>query len=213
MNNIPIYANQDPPAEPEPAPKKHKKKSSSELTSTLLIILVAPLIAFILTIFVFQSYEVDGESMEKTLQDNDRLIVNKLGKTWSRVAHKDYLPKRYEIVVFNYSGAAGEGNNKQLIKRVIGLPGDRVVVKKGIVTVYNADKPSGFKPDIEGPENGFITATDGNIDETIEDDEVFVMGDNRENSLDSRVFGPIKTTEIIGDLSLRIYPLDQVKKF
>lgn len=216
MSEIPIYKNPNPPQTPSNEPVQHrtKKKFSKELTSTLAIIIAAPLIAFVLTVFVFQSYEVDGPSMETTLQNKDRLIVNKLGKTWSDITGDNYLPSRYEIIVFNYSGGNdSSGGGKQLIKRVIGLPGDRVVVKNGVVTIYNDKKPNGFKPDIEGPENGAITTTDGNIDETVEKNEVFVMGDNRENSLDSRVFGPIDTSQIVGDLALRIYPLDKIEKF
>jgi signal peptidase I len=215
MNEIPIYRNPNPqpPLNTEPSRKPPKKKVSKELTSTLAIIIAAPLIAFVLTVFVFQSYEVDGPSMETTLQNKDRLIVNKMGRTWANIIGDNYLPSRYEIIVFNYSGSASSGGSKQLIKRVIGLPGDRVVVKDGVVTIYNDKNPDGFKPDIEGPENGAITTTDGNIDEKVEKGEVFVMGDNRENSLDSRVFGPIDTSQIVGDLALRIYPLDKIERF
>ena len=214
MSDIPIYSNQNTQqAVPERQPPRPKKQVSRELISTLAIIIAAPLIAFVLTIFVFQSYEVDGPSMERTLQDKDRLIVNKLGKTWSSTTRSDFLPKRYDVIVFNYSGATSGSGEKQLIKRVIGLPGDRVVVKEGVVTIFNDENPKGFKPDTQGPENGVITTTDGNIDETIENGEVFVLGDNRENSLDSRVFGPIGTSDIVGKLTLRIYPLDNVERF
>lgn len=215
MNDIPIYKNPNPaPQAPvETEPRKPKKKFSKELVSTITIILAAPLIAFVLTVFVFQSYEVDGPSMETTLQNKDRLIVNKVSKTWSNIRGNNFVPKRYEIIVFNYSGATSGSDSKQLIKRVVGLPGDRVVVKSGEVTIFNDQNPDGFKPDVEGPEKPAITTTDGNIDETIDDGEVFVMGDNRENSLDSRVFGPIETDQIIGKLALRIYPLDKVQRF
>lgn len=207
-----------PPQEPlqRPAETVEKKppRVGKELISTLAILILAPVIAIILTVFVFQSYQVDGPSMERTLQNNDRLIVAKTGKTWSRITHKNYIPKRYSIIVFNYAGQADyETPNKQLIKRVIGLPGDRLVIKDGITTIYNAQNPDGFYPDKLGPESPVINTTKGNIDITIRPGEVFVMGDNRDNSLDSRIFGPVRSQDIIGSLSVRIFPLNSIKKF
>ncbi len=172
---------------------------------------MAPLIAVFLTAFVFQSYEVDGQSMEITLQNQDRLIIYKLPKTWSRVWNNEYMPSRGEVIVFTKHGneAFGGEEDKQLIKRVVGLPGDHVVVKNGKVTIYNEDQPNGYNPD-EGQsyEEGF-DSTEGNIDITVDEGEVFVLGDNRGNSLDSRYFGPIKTSDISGELVLRIYPFNK----
>ncbi len=102
---------------------------------------------------------------------------------------------------------------KQLIKRVIGLPGDRIVVKDGVVTVYNKQNPAGFLIDRNGPEKNVIGNTNGNIDETIKSDDIYVMGDNRENSLDSRSFGPIRTTDLVGKLNFRIYPFNSAEHF
>lgn len=192
--------------------KKHNAKK--ELFSTLAILILAPVIAIFLTVFVFQSYQVDGPSMEKTLHNNDRLIVVKTGKTWSKITRKNYIPPRYSIVVFNYNGDSNyEIQNKQLIKRVIGLPGDHIVIKDGVTTIYNSIHPDGFYPDKIGPESSVVNTTGGDIDRTIKPGEVFVMGDNRGNSLDSRVFGPISSQDIIGTLSLRIYPFNAFKKF
>lgn len=196
--------------------KAEKKKSSArkEMFSTLAILIMAPIIAIFLTIFVFQSYQVDGPSMERTLQNNDRLIVTKTGKTWSKIIRKDYIPSRYSIIVFNYNGDSDyEVQNKQLIKRVIGLPGDRVVIKDGITTIYNAQNPNGFYPDKVGPEASVINVTKGETDYTVRAGEVFVMGDNRDNSLDSRIFGPVNSNDIIGTLSVRIFPFGSIKKF
>lgn len=195
-------------------PEEKKNSSRRELFSTLAILVLAPVIAILLTIFVFQSYQVDGPSMEQTLQNNDRLIVVKTGKTWAELTHKDYIPKRYSIIVFNYNGASDyEVQNKQLIKRVIGLPGDRVVIKDSITTIYNAQNPNGFYPDKVGPEASVINVTKGDIDYTVKPGEVFVMGDNRGNSLDSRIFGPVNSQDIIGTLSVRIFPFSSIKKF
>lgn len=154
--------------------------------------------------------------MEPTLQHSDRLIVSKTGKTWARITGEPYIPDRYEIVIFdlNGSGVSGQTDEKQLIKRIIGLPGDRVVIKDGIVTVYNSEHSGGYLVDREGPQKNIIgNSPTSPIDVTVESGEVFVMGDNREDSLDSRAFGPIGADDIVGQLSLRIYPFDSIEQF
>lgn len=191
-----------------------KKDGKRELLSTLAVIVLAPVVALFLTVFVFQSYEVDGPSMENTLQDNDRLIVSKTDKTWSKFSGKQFLPDRYSVVVFKQKESSYEGTEeKQLIKRVMGLPGDRVVIKDGVVTIYNDEHPEGLKADENVPETSLNQYTDGDIDLTVPEGQVFVLGDNRKNSLDSRAFGTIDADSIVGNLSARIYPLNQIKKF
>lgn len=196
-------------------PSKKFADGRKELLSTLAVIILAPIVALILTAFVFQSYEVDGPSMEPTLADDDRLIVNKVGRTWSGIWSSDYVPDRHEIVVFNQKSASVGGNSeeKQLIKRVIGVPGDRVVIEGGKVTVYNDEHPRGFLVDESGPQAGHVGYTDGSIEQTVEKGEIFVLGDNRKNSLDSRNFGTIDSEDIVGTLAMRIYPLDSIDKF
>jgi signal peptidase I len=189
-------------------------KGHKELYSTLAVIVLAPVIALLLTFFVFQSYEVDGPSMEPTLQDKDRLIVNKTGKTFSSITGGDYIPDRYEIIVFTHGGTSSSSmEKKQLIKRVIGLPGDRVVIQNGVVTVYNAERPGGFLVDNDNPARDGLDYTDGNIDQSVKEGEVFVLGDNRANSLDSRSFSVVKSKNIVGSLSVRIFPLNHIDRF
>lgn len=207
---------QPKPAISENKDKKPKKSKWEDLLVTAGIIVLAPLVALFLINFVFQSYEVDGPSMESTLQDQDRLIVSKTGKTWSRITGDAYIPKRYEIVIFSYSGeldSPGKHVEKSLIKRVIGLPGDRVLVKNGVVTIFNDEHPTGYLVDQFGPENETVTITNKDVDITVQKDHVFVMGDNRGNSLDSRFFGAVKSEDLIGKLELRVYPFNKSKKF
>jgi len=197
-------------------PGGRKKKSAfGELFSVIGILILAPLIAVFLTFFVFQSYVVDGPSMENTLHDQDRLIVWKASKTLSRVTNDSFIPDRYSIIVFKERGATGTSGTteKQLVKRVIGLPGDRVVVNDGSLVIYNEQNTNGFYPDRDIPETAHLSSTDGRVDYTVKTGEVFVLGDNRDNSLDSRAFGPIRSEDIIGTLAVRIYPFGKIQKF
>lgn len=214
VQQTPVHITPTLPTAPPPAPKHEGLRS---ILSTLAILIAAPIIAIFLTTFVFQSYEVDGPSMETTLENHDRLIVLKVPKTISELLNKDYVPARNDIIIFKTSavqdGSLDDGSEKQLVKRVIGLPGDRVVVKNGSITVYNAEHPEGFDPDAGQNHGDAVSVTPGDGDWDVGEGEVFVCGDNRVNSLDSRSIGTIPSKDIIGKLILRIYPLDTVKKF
>ena len=184
-------------------------------TSTLFVIGGAIVIAILLTLFVFQQFQVDGPSMQTTLQTGNRLIVYKVPRTWARITGHPYIPKRGDIIVFteNNLHALSETGSTQLIKRVIGLPGERVVVRNGVLTIYNKQHPKGFRPDATLPYGKVIGQTAGNIDITVPPNNVFVCGDNRPDSLDSRIFGPVPVKYIIGQLILRITPLNEIEKF
>lgn len=205
-----------PPVTPDyPAPTvsyKEDKKSFRSAFSTIMLFVSAFGIAIFLNTFVIQSYQVDGQSMEHTLQNDDRLIVDKVPRTLARVTGHQYVPKRADIIIFNMDSLPGYVGQKQLIKRVIGLPGERVVVHDGKITVYNAQHPEGFDPDDSGTYQ-HVEPTGQEVDIKLQSDELFVCGDNRPNSEDSRYFGPIKTNQVVAKLVLRILPLDKAKKF
>ena len=126
-----------PPEEPyitvQESPKLEKQSMLRSALSTIAILLIAPLLALTITAYIFQSYEVDGPSMQSTLQNRDRLIIWKVSRTWSRLTHHDYIPKRGDVIVFIKRGLYENNSTKekQLIKRVIALPGERVTVKDG----------------------------------------------------------------------------------
>lgn len=210
----------DPTSQPEPdlEHKAHLPEPRSawrELFSTLSILVTALLVALFIITFIFRSYQVDGPSMETTLQNNDKLIIWKVPRTWASITRHDYIPKRGDVVVFNESGLGqyGSEDSKQLIKRVIGLPGDRVVLKDGKYTIYNKENPEGFNPDATLPYGKNIPYTSGSVDVTLEKDQLFVSGDNRPDSLDSRAFGPINADQVVGKLILRVFPLGSAEFF
>lgn len=211
----PHYSPSSPP--PPTRQRRRRKEALRSVFSTIGILISAPLVALFLIAFVFQSYEVDGPSMENTLSHNDRLIVVKAGVTWANLRGQEYLPDRGDIIVFAKRGTIdpAAGGERQLIKRVIGLPGDQIIIEDGFTTIVNNERPNGFNPDEELGYGDLIASRDDNGDYniTVGEDEIFVMGDNRSNSLDSRKFGAINTDEVVGQLSTRIFPLDKITRF
>lgn len=198
----------------------HFRRSSPsgfrEFASFMGILAVAFGVALLMIGFVFRSYQVDGASMQTTLQNQDKLIIWKVPRTWARFTHHSYIPNRGDIIVFSESGLSqfGQEDTKQLIKRVIGLPGDHVVVRNGSLTIYNSQHPEGFQPDRTlGYAYANFPVTSGDIDVTLKADQLFACGDNRPDSLDSRSFGPIKANQVIGKLVVRVWPLKESTLF
>jgi signal peptidase I len=208
---------------PEPVTSEDLANSSSRIFESLSyfgIIFMAILVAFFIISFVFRSYQVDGTSMLNTLQNGDKLIIWKVPRSWSRLTGNPYIPKRGDIVVFTESNLQQfdtAQNTKQLIKRVIGLPGERIVAKDGHYTIYNSAHPNGFNPDTTLKYYGsqeIPTTTCSNVcDVTLGPHQIYVSGDNRPDSLDSRFFGPIDANQIIGKLFLRVFPVNHSEVF
>jgi signal peptidase I len=202
---------------PPPYTEKPRRDHSGlrSVLSTILLLAIAPLIAFGITTYIIQSYQVDGESMETTLQNNDRLIVDKAPRTFARITGHPFIPHRGDIIIFNQANLPDTsfGQSKQLIKRVIARPGERVVVKDGKITVFNDEHPQGFNPDTSTGYKITAPSTPGEVDLTLQVNQLFVCGDNRPNSEDSRYFGPINADDIVGKLSLRLLPINKAEKF
>lgn len=165
--------------------------------------------------FVFRSFNVEGPSMEPTLFTGDRLIVSRLPVTLAQLQNTSYVPERGQVIVFKnpqYVPGLGE---EYIVKRVIAFPGERVVLQNGKFTVYNDEHPAGFNPD--DANNGEPSDySDGDVDVVVTDDTLFVAGDHREASYskDSRNgLGLIPYYEIIGPVSLRIFPFDKIRTF
>ena len=214
---LPFRKKDTAPVEPETSEERvereRKKGKFKNISSTLLLIVTAPLLAIFITSHVFHSYEVDGMSMDTTLQNGDRLIVFKLPKTVSNITGGTHMPSRWDVIVFDRPGQLSRSNSvRHLIKRVIALPGERVTVADGVVTVYNDENPDGFMPD-DGQEYFVsIDQTPGKVDITVDEGEVFVLGDNRTNSTDSRSFGAISTDLVVGKATARFVPVNNMKR-
>jgi signal peptidase I len=201
-----------PPTQTITSPEDGKSEGAKSIISTILLFVLAPLFALFMILFVFQSYVVDGSSMEPTLQNGNRVFILKLPKTISSLQGKTYIPERHEVIVFKKPSDPGT----QLIKRVIGLPGDRVVVKDNQITIFNSEHPEGFNPDANTESGPNLEPTSGEVDITVGPYELFVCGDNRApgGSLDSRTgVGLVPVENIVGRLWIRYFPLSEFKVF
>lgn len=165
--------------------------------------------------FVFRSFNVVGPSMETTLYTGDRLIVDRLPVTWSQLQNKAYMPERGQVIVFKNPHYNKGIEDEYIVKRVIGLPGERVTLKDGTYAVYNDAYPNGFNPDdANHGEPG--SPTSGEVDTTVPAGEIFVSGDHRQGnfSYDSRNgLGTIPLYDIVGPVSFRIFPFDKIRTF
>lgn len=150
-------------------------------------VLPAVLIALLIHLFLAQATRVEGYSMEPSLYGHQRLVIEKL-------SYRLHSPQRDDIVVVHVPGYGQE----MLIKRVIGLPGDTIEVRGGQVLVNNQPLA---EPYLRVVTRGDYPAT------VIPPDKIFVMGDNRNNSNDSRAFGPIAFDDIVGKAWVRYWPL------
>ncbi len=169
----------------------------------------------IINTYVFRSFNVEGPSMEKTLQTGDRLIVDRLPVTWAQLQNKEYVPNRGQVIVFKNPQFTAGSPDEFIVKRVIATAGERVVLKDGFYTVFNAENPHGFNPDnTNHGEPG--SPTTGSGDWTVPEDHLFVSGDHREGnySYDSRNgLGFIPLYEVVGPVTVRIFPVTGIKTF
>ena len=166
-----------------------------ELLNTAIYLLCVLGAVWLVITFVGQRTEVEGASMENTLHNGDNLIVDKL-------SYRFHDPERFDIIVFPFQFQ----DNTYYIKRIIGLPGETVqIMDDGSIYINGEKLEENYGMEIIKPE------TIGRAAEPIElgDDEYFVMGDNRNNSSDSRtdMVGNIKRENIIGNAWLRIWPV------
>ncbi|HUR19088.1 MAG TPA: signal peptidase I [Acidimicrobiales bacterium] len=169
-----------------------KPSSTRTVVEWFVIIGGALLAALVIKTFLFQAFYIPSESMLPTLKKQDRVLVNKL-------SYRVHDVHRGDVVVFERPPNEA-GVIRDLIKRVIGLPGETVEGKEGHIYIDGEALREPYLPPAT------TTSTFG--PEKIPASHIWVMGDNRSNSSDSRVFGSISTSRVVGRAFVRVWPLD-----
>ena len=155
--------------------------------------LIAVLVACVM-FFVCWPMEIDGMSMENTLHNHDRVLMSRL---WAAV-----MPfSRGDLIVCKIDE---DGSAKNIIKRIVGLPGESVAISDGMVFINGLPLDEAYIKE---------TYTSGNIDITLAEDEYFLLGDNRRVSSDSRNLGAFSRNEILGKALVRFYPFNRIELF
>lgn len=193
---------------------RHPK--AKDTVSFVVFIALVLLGSLLINTFIFRSFRVEGASMKSTLYTGDRLIVNRIPVTVANLQNKSYIPERGQIIVFKNPHYTDGLDEEYLVKRVIAFPGERVVVKNGVLTVYNDEHPDGFEPDTTFTNGTPGSPSSGSVDMTVPEGTLFVSGDHREGSysMDSRnTLGTIPYFDIIGPVSYRIWPFAAIDKF
>ncbi len=162
------------------------------------IALLAGITIGLVRYFLFKPFYVKGQSMEPNFHEKDYLIIDE-------VSYRFKEPERGEVIVFRPPVETEDF----YLKRIIGLPGERVKVEDNKIIVYNKDNPAGVVVE----ENYISEDTVGSYSMTLGEGQYFVMGDNRDASFDSRRFGPISDETIVGRVWLRGWPFNRVSIF
>jgi signal peptidase I len=176
------------------APEERQEDPPAKKSGGILEFLIIVLVAFALVFgfvrpFIIEAFYIPSESMVPTLLVGDRVFVNKFVYRFSE-------PQRGDIIVFK----SVEGDDEDLIKRVIGAPGDRVAIINGVLHVNGEPQEESYVRDDRPLDEGDYSRT------KLSEGEVFVMGDNRANSRDSRFFGPVPIENIEGEAFFRFWP-------
>lgn len=180
----------EPTIQPPPGPSG-KRRALRFVREVLETVIPALLIALLINVFVGQATRVDGQSMEPNLHTDQRLVVEK-------VSYRFHGPRRFDIVVLKLP----EQGDELLIKRVVGLPGETVEIRDGRVYINSEALDEPFTPE--------ETRSRRYEKVTVPPLHVFVLGDNRNRSNDSRSFGPVPIDDIVGRAWLSYWPPDDV---
>jgi len=164
------------------------------------IIFISLIIIIPIRYYIIQPFFVKGSSMQPSFQDGDYLIIDEL-------TYHLRAPKRGEVMVFRYPK-----NTKQFyIKRIIGLPNETIKIADGQVSIINKEHPDGFILS----ESNYINNenTPGNIEKKLNNDNYFMMGDNRLHSSDSRSWGELEKKYVVGKVLFRVWPFKEAAAF
>jgi signal peptidase I len=180
-------------ASPEDQRERPSKRGGGFLEFVVIVLVAFALVFGVVRPFVLEAFYIPSESMVPTLLVGDRVFVNKFVYRFSE-------PQRGDIVVFQ----SVEGGDEDLIKRVVGLPGDHVAV-------YNGELFVNGEPQEEPYVNATFPDDSSYGPTTVPQGHLFVMGDNRANSRDSRYFGPLPIENVEGEAFVTFWPLSRVK--
>jgi signal peptidase I len=172
----------------------------SSILETAQVVVVSLVIVFLVRNYLIQPFLVKGASMEPTFQDGNYLIIDE-------ISYRVHPPQRDEVIVFKYP----RDPKQYFIKRIVGLPNEKVEIKDQRITVYNDKNPDGLGLDESYLPSGDETKGDETIQ--LKSNEYFVMGDNRPFSSDSRYWGPVTSDLIVGRVWLRAWPINEAKAF
>ena len=178
----------------EPKKKRPQSKVLKEIREWIISFAVALVIVFIIRSFFFTIIRVQGPSMSDTLLDKDRLFATVLDMRLNG-------PDRFDVVILHYPD-----RKENFVKRVVGLPGDVVEVKNGVLSVNGVEYD---EPYLSPARTQYFSLPANNFSVTLGEDEYFVMGDNRDNSNDSRAIGFISRDMFVGKVRQIIWPLNR----
>jgi signal peptidase I len=179
--------------------ERRKRSATRNAVEWVLVLVGALVVALIVKTWLFQAFYIPSGSMEPTLEIGDRVLVNKISYDLTDV-------DRGDIVVFERPDSWGAGEIEDLIKRVVGLPGDTIAVRDGQVFIDGVAIDEDYLP--EGTTTPAFFPDSGCVpDCTLGDDEIFVLGDNRSNSDASNHFGPLPFESVVGRAFIRVWPL------
>ena len=176
------------------------KKGVSFFMEILKFAIIASVIVVPLRLYIAQPFVVSGASMDPTFETGEYLIVDQLSYHFE-------APKRESVIVFRYPN----DKTKFFIKRIIGLPGETVEMHGTQVTIKNVENPKGIL--LHEKYVAVKNEKTDNFSMTLGNDEYFVMGDNRNGSSDSRIWGPVKMSLIMGRPIVRLLPLSRISFF
>ena len=165
------------------------------------IVLISLAIIVPVRYYLIQPFFVKGVSMEETFDNGDYVLIDEISSRFRQ-------PQRGEVIVFR----APREPSQFYIKRIIGLPREIVQIKNSQVTIFNSKNPNGFVLE-ESAYLGEDIETVGDLKVNIESNEYFVLGDNREHSSDSRIWGSVGENLISGKVFFRAWPFNKVTKF
>jgi len=183
-----------------------KNSPAKSLRDWIIVVVVALFAALMIRVFVFQQFYISGPSMQTTLYDNNRVLVNKL-------SYKLHGIGRGDVVVFDrVTTNGGTVNHDDLIKRVIALGGDTLEIKKCVVFLNGVAIEENYldAQDLAQTDLNSRCRVVNLAEQVVPKGKIFVMGDNRSESFDSRMFGPIDEDLVVGRAFMIVWPLNKI---